>query len=161
MSLSTWCVSDRSLIELAWDFISWLRVLFVFEPSSFLHESWWQEQRQMSPAWSGSLFGWWATTTTFIASEKHRIHRAEGRKQWNWAGTVALNNAEGRLPGFMVWDPAPNPHHRSLFLPATYCSLHSRHYEPRLLKEARQNNETMRPRTVGRGARAQQLTCGL
>lgn len=35
--------------------------------------------------------------------------QSAGRKQWNWAGMVAVNNAGGRLPGFMVWDPAPNP----------------------------------------------------
>lgn len=35
--------------------------------------------------------------------------QSTGRKQRNWAGMATVNNARGRLPGFMVWDPAPNP----------------------------------------------------
>lgn len=70
-----------------------------------------------------------------------------GRKQRNRAGTTAVNNAGGQLPGFMVGDPAPIPPAtittRFLFLPAVYCSLHLSHREPHLLKEMRQNNETI------------------
>lgn len=57
---------------------------------------------------------------------------------------VAVNNEGGRLPGFMVWDPAPNPPPLGpLFLPALYCSLHLSLDEARLLRETRQNNETI------------------
>lgn len=96
-----------------------------------------------------------ATTTT-----KRQDTQISGRKQWNWAGMVAVNNAGGRSSHFMVWDPAPKP--RSLFLPAMYCSLHLSRYEPHSLQEARQNNETMRlHREKWQFSTDEHLACGL
>lgn len=41
--------------------------------------------------------------------QKGQDTQSTGRKQWNRAGMAVVNNAGGQLPGFMVWDPAPNP----------------------------------------------------
>lgn len=41
--------------------------------------------------------------------DRDRMPWPQGENGQNRAGRVAGNNAGGRLPCFMVWDPAPNP----------------------------------------------------
>ncbi len=71
---------------------------------------------------------------------EHREKTAKlGLERWRW--TMQEGGCQVLWSGILLPTPTTS---RSLFLPAMYCSLHLSHYEPHLLKEARQNNETMR-----------------
>lgn len=83
--------------------------------------------------------------------------QSTGRKQWNWLEWWWWTMQEGGCQVLWSGIMLPTPTTRPLFLPAMYCSLHLSHYETHLLKEGRQNNETMKPCTLGRGASCKQL----
>lgn len=94
-------------------------------------------------AWSGIVFVWWAAATTFIASKRTGYtERGEKTVKLGWnGGREQCRRAAARFYGLGSCSQPPTT--RSLFLPAMYCSLHLSHYEPHLLKETRQNNETI------------------
>lgn len=85
-------------------------------------------------------------STTFMASEKGQGPLSIGEKtveagleRWRW--TMQEGGCQVLWSGILLPTPTTT---ESLFLPAMHCSVHLSHYEPRLLKEAGQNNETMR-----------------
>lgn len=86
----------------AWNIISRFRVLFsatfFLPPWVFTHIKSIQVGIRVCLMSSSEVY----------SSERTGYTEHEG-KLWNWAGMVAMNNVEGWLPGFMVWDPAPNP----------------------------------------------------
>lgn len=115
---NTCCIQpNMCLIWAMWrlceTYIIRLFICFLALPSSCLQESSWQ--RHIS-----SLVGIHVclmNNNNIYCLFKGQDTESTGRKQWNWAGMV-VNNAGGRLPGFMVWDPAPNPHHHQVPLPS-------------------------------------------
>lgn len=77
-----------------------------------------------------------------LKGQDTRTQRENGKTglEW-WRWTMQEGGCQVLWSGILLPTPTTT---RSLFLPAMHCSLHLSHYEPRLVKEARQNNETMR-----------------
>lgn len=89
---------------------------------------------------------WWAAAAaaaTFIASRRtgYTEHRQKTVKLgWNGDREQCMR-APARFYGLGSCSQPPTT--SCLFLPAMYCSLHLSHYEAHLLRETRQNNETI------------------
>lgn len=89
---------------------------------------------------------WWAAAAaaaTFIDSRKtgYTEHRQKTVKLgWN-GDREQCTRAAARFYGLGSCSQPPTT--SCLFLPAMYCSLHLSHYEAHLLRETRQNNETI------------------
>lgn len=88
---------------------------------------------------------WWAAAeaATFIASRRtgYTEHRQKTVKLgWN-GDREQCTRVAARFYGLGSCSQPPTT--SCLFLPAMYCSLHLSHYEAHLLRETRQNNETI------------------
>lgn len=140
---STWYVSDWTLINpcfiTRWSILLFYDIVCLFSSAFFLPS--WAEQRKMS---SPVVHVCLMHDNNIYCHSEDRIHRAQGETsetglEW-WCWTMKEGGCQVLWCGILL----PTPTTRSPFLPAMYCSLRLSLYEPRLLKEARQNNETMR-----------------